>query len=142
MNIVQEINLIRFVEANLGRPFAWGRCDCNILALEMSDTVFGTDLAGKVRGRYENRLGAIRYRLRSPWGSFIGLIREAGFVWARRGFEQTGDLLVVGDPRWEMVHICLGQNALSSFPDEGVRVFPVSSMRSTFYNVWRWPCLQ
>jgi hypothetical protein len=136
----QEIALMRFVQDSIGRPFAWGRCDCNVYALEAIDATHGTDLASLISGRYSTGLGAIRYRKRCPWGSFIGLLAEHGFVEAKKGFEQTGDLLVIPDPRWEMVHVYLGRDAVSVSPDLSVCIFPMASIRHETYLVWRLPC--
>lgn len=140
MHIRNEINLLNFIEASLGRPFVWGQCDCNTFALEALDAAYGTCLAGKIMGQYNTLLGAVRYRKRSPWGSFIALIEEAGFIEAKKGFQQTGDLLIVEDPKWEMVHICLGSIAASAFPDDGVRTFPMAMMADKPYRVWRYAC--
>ena len=140
MKITEEIALVHFIEANRDRPFEWGRCDCNTFALEAMDAAFGTGLAEKIRGHYSTPLGAVRYRRRSAWKSFIAFIEEAGFIEAKKGFEQTGDLLIVADPKWEMVHICLGNRAVSAFPDDGVRCFPMAAMADKPYRVWRRLC--
>ena len=143
MDIKQEITLINFIESNLGRAFAWGECDCNIFVLEAMDAVFGTALAAKIRGRYITERGAIRFRRQSPWGSLITLLQEAGFVEGQKGFEHTGDLLIVEDPgKWEMAHIYLGRMAAAAFPGEGVQQFPLVLMKDKPYSVWRYPCLQ
>lgn len=140
MHISHEIKLINFVEASLGRPFAWGQCDCNTFVLAAMDAVYDTALAAKILGKYSTGLGAIRYRRRSPWGSLIALLREAGFSESSRGFEQIGDILIVADKKWEMSHVCLGNRGMAAFPDEGVQFFPLSSLADQPYTVWRSPC--
>lgn len=140
MHISHEIKLLNFVEANLGRPFAWGECDCNTFALEMIDAVYDTALAAQIRGRYQTERGAIRYRRRSPWGSLINLLREAGFCEVPKGFAQTGDILIVVAPKWEMSHICLGNRAVAAFPGDGVQCFPLAALADEPYTIWRFPC--
>ncbi len=140
MDIKHEILLVNFIEKSLGRPFAWGESDCNIFALETMDAVFGTVLADEIKGRYYTELGAFNFRRRSRWGSFINLLEESGFTKIPKGFEQVGDLLIVEDPRWEMVHVCLGIDAVSSLPGEGIRHFPVSMLKDKPYSVWRFAC--
>ena len=144
MNITHEIRLINYIEANLNRPFAWGECDCNVFALDMIDSVYGTALAAKIRGKYHTALGAIRFRRKSAWGSFIELLKEAGFIEGKKGFERIGDLLIVEDPgKWEMVHIYLGGKSVAAFPENGVMQFPTAMIRDKQYSVWRYlPCLQ
>lgn len=137
MKIEQELQLINFIKANLGRPFVWGECDCNVFALEAMDAVHGTDLAGRIKGKYENELGAIRFRLRSEWGSFEGLLIEAGFVESRKGFEQTGDLLIVDGPGFELVHIYMGKTVVSVPLGMKVHATPVALMKHLEYRVWR-----
>lgn len=142
MDIQHEIKLINYIEANLNRPFAWGECDCNVFALDVIDAVIDTALAGKIKGKYKTERGAIRFRKRSAWGSFIELLKEAGFVQGKKGFEQTGDLLIVEDlGKWEMVHIYLGNKTVAAFPDEGVLQFPTALIKDKPYTVWRYsPC--
>lgn len=142
MDIEKEIRLVNFIRGKLGVPFAWGRCDCNIFALDVVDAVFGTELAIKIRDKYKTKLGAIRFRKRSEWGTFIELLKQQGFIEGKKGFEQIGDLLIVEDPdKWEMVHIYLGKNTVAAFPEEGVLQFPTSMMRDKPYSVWRYsPC--
>lgn len=142
MDIKREIRLMSFIEKNLGRPFAWGECDCNTFALETIDAVFDTAWADLIKGRYYTELGAFTFRRSCRWGDFIsGIIAEAGFIEIQKGFEQTGDLLIVKDPRWEMVHICLGNKLVSSFPGAGVQYFSASVIKDKAYSVWRLPCL-
>lgn len=138
MDIKREIALIDFVKANRGRPFAWGQCDCNTFALEVMDAVHDTDLAAQIQGKYESMLGAFLFRRRVP-GSLINILKASGFVEGKKGFEQTGDLMIVEDPKWEMVHICLGSQAVASFPEYGVMTFPMSELRDKPYSVWRLP---
>jgi hypothetical protein len=138
MDVAREIRLIEYVKANRGRPFAWGQCDCNVFALEAMDAVHDTDLAALMRGRYSSLLGAYLFR-RRRLGSLINILKAAGFVEGQKGFEQTGDLLIVSDPKWEMVHICLGSQAVAAFPEHGVMTFPMRELRHRQYSVWRPP---
>ena len=140
MNAKHEIKLMNFVEKNLGRPFVWGRCDCSTFALEATDAIFDTALVNKIKGKYRTGKGAIKFRRRS-WGSFINLLKEAGFVESQKGFEQTGDMLIVEDEEWERVHVYLGNWACASFPDDGVQLFPMTVMNDKPYKVWRYICL-
>ena len=142
MNIIQEIALINFIETNQGRPFAWGECDCNTFVLEAMDAVFGTALAARVRGQYATEKGAIRFRRKSVQGSLINGLIEEGFIEIPRGFEQTGDILIVEDPdKWEMSHLCLGRTAAAAFPDAGVQQFSLALLKDKPYRVWRCSCL-
>ncbi len=142
MHIRQEIALVRFIEESLGRPFAWGVCDCNTFALEAMDAAYGLDLAAKIRGQYGTLLTAFRFRRNSPWKTFHALLEEQGFCEIPKGLQQTGDLLICEDPKWEMVHVCLGDRAVSAFPGDGVRLFPMAMMADKPYRVWRRPCRQ
>lgn len=143
MNIDQEIRLAQFIEDNLGRPFAWGRCDCNTFVLEAMDVLGGTALADEIRGRYKTARGAIRFRRRSPWGGLITGLQGVGFAEIPRGFEQTGDILIVAEPdKWDMSHLFLGRLAAAAFPEAGVQQFSMTQLRNKPYRVWRSPCLQ
>ena len=140
MNAEHEIKFINFVEKNLGRPFTWGQCDCSTFALEVIDAAFDTALVDKIKGKYRTEKGAIKFRRRS-WGSFVNLLKEAGFVELQRGFEQTGDILIIEDAEWERVHVYLGNWVVASFPDDGVQLFPMTIMNGKPYKVWRYVCL-
>ena len=140
MNAEHEIKLMNFIEKNLGRPFVWGRCDCSTFALEATDAIFDTALVNKIKGKYRTGKGAIKFRRRS-WGSFINLLKEAGFVELQRGFEQTGDMLIVEDAEWERVHVYLDNWVCAPFPDDGVQLFPMTVMNGKPYKVWRYVCL-
>jgi len=140
MNAEHEIKLMNFVEKNLGRPFTWGQCDCSTFALEVIDAAFDTALADKIKGKYRTEKGAIKFRRRS-WGSFVNLLKEAGFVESQRSFEQTGDMLIIEDAEWERVHVCLGNWVCAPFPDDGVQLFPMTVMTDKPYKVWRYVCL-
>jgi len=129
---------IEFANVNLGRPFVWGQCDCNTFALDMMDAMYGTNLAAQIKGKYGSPLQAFLFRRRVP-GSLINILKAAGFEEVKRGFERTGDLLIVADPKWEMVHVCLGAKCVSAFPDQGVQVFPMTELKDKEYTVWRMP---
>lgn len=137
MDIKKELQLINFIKANIGREFQWGVCDCNVFALEAMDAVHGTDMAGKIRGKYENDLGAIRFRLKSEWGSFEGLLKENGFTEGKKGFEQTGDIIIVDGPGFDLVHINLGKNIVSVPLDGKVHMDPRAALKTIDYRVWR-----
>ena len=144
MEFAQEIRLIKFVEEHLGKACSWGFCDCNIFVLSGWDAVFGTRLAEKHKGKYKTAKAAIRYRRRSQWGSLqVLLTKEAGAVEIPRGFEQTGDILIVSDQKWEMSHICIGKNYAAACPDDLVSLAPIAALYGMPYQVWRYPsCLR
>jgi len=141
MNARAEIALVRFVEENLRRPFVWGRRDCNTFVLEALDAACaGTShLAAKIIGQYSTALGAMRYRLRSPWGSLYNLLRDAGCIEIQAGYQQIGDIVIVPDRRWEQAHICLGATVASVDFALGVHIYPIAQLQRP-YSVWRFPC--
>lgn len=144
MEFSQEIRLIKFVEAYLGRACTWGECDCNIFVLLAWDAVFGTNIAIHHRGKYKTSRGAIRYRRRSKWGSLqVLLADEAGAVEIPQGFQQAGDILIVPDDKWEMAHLCIGDKIVSADPDDLVSLAPITALVNIPYQVWRYQsCLQ
>ncbi len=141
MNARAEIALMRFIEENIHQPFIWGRRDCNTFVLEALDACAGTShLASKIIGKYSTALGAMRYRLRSPWGNLYNLLQDAGCIEIQEGFQQIGDIMVVPDHRWEQAHICLGITVASVDFVLGVHIYPIAQLRRPC-SVWRLPCL-
>ena len=138
MEIKKELALIHFIKSNLGRSFAWGRCDCNTFALEMVDAVYGTSLAETVLGKYDGMIEAARFRKESEWGNFQNLLSVNGFTEGKQGFEQIGDLLVVEDEQFELVSIYMGIKSVACVRDIGVQLFPTVLLKEKTYRVWRY----
>jgi len=109
--------LILWARRALGRPFAWGRVDCAILACEAYDVLTGRNLAAQYRGRYSTAGEARRFQRRR-----IDLsegLKAAG-CFAAKPPTRLGDILVAEKDGFLCGHVCLGDFALSAWPDRGV----------------------
>lgn len=137
MDIKSEISLIKFAKANLGRPFEWGKCDCNVLALEAMDAAYGSNLASIIKGKYSNREEAIEFMRNIEWKDWAEFLTEKGFVEGKKGFEQIGDLMIVSLPDYELVHVYMGKAVLSAPLGMSVRMTPYALMKLLAYRVWR-----
>lgn len=137
MDITKELKLINFIAVNLGRPFVWGECDCNVFALEAMDATYGTDLAGIIKGKYANKDEAVEFMRNIRWNDWAEFLSENGYIEGKKGFEQTGDLLIVSLPDYELVHIYMGKNVVSVPLGMVVRLEPYSLMKILKYRAWR-----
>jgi hypothetical protein len=139
VDIAKEIKLINFIKKNIGRPFAWGICDCNVVALEAMDATYGTDLAGIIKGRYSSEAEAIEFMRNIEWKDWAEFLIEKGFIEGKKGFEQTGDLLIVSLPNFDLVHIYMGKSVMAVPLNMNVHTVPYAAMKQLDYRVWRKP---
>ena len=136
MKPAMELKLIGFAEQELKLPFEWGFRDCNTLALRCLDLITGGQYAAAVLGRYDTEKSAQAFQ--ASFGRRIeDVLKEAGAVQVRSGFEQTGDFLVVDDGRWpwQLAHVCIGGKVISAGPETGVEMFKLSQIKP--HTTWR-----
>ena len=114
--------LYEWAEARLGDAFEWGRTDCALLMLEACDIIRGTDDATDYRGRWQTRIGAIRYIAETETPS--DYLRKAGARTVALHFQQAGDILLAQGEAYpdfrDCAHVCLGRRSLTADPEQGV----------------------
>lgn len=109
--------LLLWAQQSLGKSFVWGRVDCAILAFEAYDKLTGRNLAAQYRGRYSTAGEAKRFQRRRI--NLFEVLRAAGCFEAKPP-ARVGDILVASKDGFLCGHVCLGEFALSAWPDKGV----------------------
>lgn len=61
MNLQQRLTMARYIAGAHGTAFEWGNNDCNTFVADMVDMVFGKNTADKIRHKYSNLPGAIKF---------------------------------------------------------------------------------
>ncbi|MDZ4254710.1 MAG: hypothetical protein U1A72_19235 [Sulfuritalea sp.] len=116
-----DVRLARWVDSRRGAVFVWGETDCALLAFEALDAMAGNleTLAGRFRGQWQDRLGALRYQHHHATDARQEL-EKAGCVPIAPGFQQRGDVLVAPRDGFACAHVCTGRMSLAAWPDLGV----------------------
>lgn len=138
MNPVAERHFFKWVQAQRGKPYEWGECDCNTLVLDYLDFRSGDCLSSLIRGKYSDEDSAAVFC--EEFGRTLeDLIKAAGCKQVKRNFQQVGDILLVKSPSkpWHQAHICLGSTCLSVEPGGTVRFYRMRDFPKRF-KVWRW----
>lgn len=91
-------DLSAFLRAMGRATFAWGSCDCSLVAADWCRVRRGVDPAASLRGRYSTALGAMRHvrRLGGFEAMARGLMANAGF--ATTSAPGVGDIGLVEHP--------------------------------------------
>lgn len=89
-----ETRLHEFISARHGKPYAWGKADCLMLAADAVKAVTGKDHARGHRGKYDSHAKAYRYlkqalKVDSPEALLDKLFKEK-----KAGFAGVGDLVL------------------------------------------------
>lgn len=114
------ILLAQWAEQRYRQPFAWGRTDCAMLALEAFDLMTGGALVEKHRGRYSTSAQALRYQRRET--DLPAELQRAGCFRVRDGEAVValhGDILIAERDGFLCGHVCLGKFALSASIEQG-----------------------
>lgn len=93
-----DATLYRLACQHAARPFAWGRSDCLLWALEVVRVLSGRDLAADLRGHYASALQARRllHRLAGAQGLHGLLAARLGPPLPQGTPPQPGDVLLLG----------------------------------------------
>ena len=122
-----DVKLIAWAENLRGSPFEWGVTDCAILCCEAYDIMTGGQLAKQYRGRYANETEAWKFQTQHGIHLKKGLL-AAGCTPVTSNFQQCGDFLLESAGGFMCGHVCLGVQALSARPGEGVNLLPVREL--------------
>jgi len=148
--VLTEKEIIQFADAELKKPFAWGITDCNTIAARFLDLIQNSKqdagaqgivpetpgfYENQILGKYNDMRSAILFQKRFGRTAEDVLI-EAGAVPGAPGFEQTGDFILVDTERWQCCHIYLCGKVLSSGPEKGVAMYPITLLQKP-YRVMR-----
>jgi hypothetical protein len=106
-----ELYLVQILNRAATQPFAWGRNDCNTLALTWVDHLCGTHYLGTVLNSYCCAKSAIQYAQSMP--RWCNGLSELGWHEIPRNEARQGDLAVVEDERFDRVHIVTGRHVVS-----------------------------
>ena len=122
-----DARLTEFARSWLRRPFAWGECDCTVLAANAIDALAGTDLGGRYRGLWWDEKSARRYQ-KEVGDAHAGML-ELGLIEPfsaeanlaeRQAQLIRGDLIMVPFAGFVCAHIAFGALCLSTNPKRAV----------------------
>ena len=122
-----------FALAQVGKPFVWGRMDCNTLAAQALDLATGSSVFDSIYGRYSSLRSALRFQCANPTPRTI--LDRAGAEIVTT--PQDGDFLLSDIGGITACNICLGEFALSADIAKGIQLVPVSEI--PYYQIWRLP---
>jgi len=113
-----ESKLNNFVQSSLGKPFKWGKNDCNVYGLECQDIILGTQYAKRIKGKFKGEKSA--KNLQGKIGNLEQGLKAEGFQVVGKNFEQVGDIILIEIDGFMGGHICLGEMLVSVTFDRGV----------------------
>lgn len=61
MNLQQRLTMAQYIAGSMGTKFEWGNSDCNTFVADMVDRVFDRNTADRIRGKYSNLPGAVKF---------------------------------------------------------------------------------
>lgn len=105
------------IEAARLAPFAWGRHDCALFALDCIDAQTGGQIAARFRGTYDGPLGAAKvFGPAGLLGFAAGIARTEGLVPVGRVFAQRGSITCYRGDLGETLGILYGRQVLAAGP--------------------------
>lgn len=89
-----DVRLVEKIESSIGKPFKWGDFDCCLFAAECYDAMYGTKLAERYRGHYDDALSALKYlRSKGYYNLHDAAVGETGGVDQKSELAQRGDII-------------------------------------------------
>jgi len=117
--------LIEFVELKRNEPFAWGKNDCFLFAMDCVEMLRGEDVAKELRGKYKTMIGAVK--LQAKLESIKWLDRR--FVRHEHiNLTQRGSIVCYQHPTHkpaEALGICVGAEFVAP-GEHGIEFMPLS----------------
>ena len=128
MEIAHQLGL--YLAENRHVPFAWGTHDCNTLVVKWHDTCYGTDYLPRLLGKYNTKMGALRFIRRElnaqDW------FEQAGYK--RVNTPNTGDIMSDGFAAW----IVFGFYAYTIHENGTLTRQPLDGMDAEIWRHERW----
>lgn len=112
----KRLDLIRWSEQQIGKPFEWGQTDCTTLTLEGIKIYYGKEIPITLQWRsFKDALRAYK-----EYGNPADILEVHGFVEIRKNYEQTGDIFLwQGKGYWLLGMVVNGSVLIA---DEGRRI--------------------
>jgi len=119
-----EADLIRWVRAEIGRPFVWGETNCVALAVRCLDAQGGTDILPRHARHMSTERRALAWTRKHGVAGLLQILRAEGLAPVAPAFAQTGDVLLGETADGQIAaHIVVHDRLLSALPEVGVRLF-------------------
>jgi len=113
----QKKRLFKFCKEEYQQPFQWGFNDCNTFIARAIDYIFETTYSTEIVGKYWTQREAMNFQWQN-WGKYSGCAEDKLFeIGAEKidyRFRESGDILIVKNPRWDMAHLLITQNTIIS----------------------------
>lgn len=131
-----DARLTAFARSWLGQAFAWGRCDCTMLAAHAIDAQAGTQLASFYAGLWHDESSARGFQA-SFDGDIESVLRGMGLVDAlapglaledRLQLLMRGDLILARLRGFCCAHAVFGALSLSADPARGIVWCPTAEL--------------
>lgn len=123
--------LMAFAQAEMGRPFIWGKTNCVALALRALDAQCAdSTLWHRWQRRMTSPARVAAFLRQHDFDACTALLGQAGLTLIDPAYAQPGDLLLYSTPEWAFAAgVNLGHaGVLSSTPERGVALWPRAAM--------------
>lgn len=109
------------IRKSLSKPFVWGEHDCCLFACDVVKALTGEDMAHDFRGKYTNKLEAVRVIKEFAGGGLAELAAkraaESGLKEAPIPFAGRGDVVLVDNNGHDALGIVMDGRAVCAGPD-------------------------
>lgn len=117
--------LTDYINANLNRPFEWGKCDCVTFAIGAIEAMIGREVE-KPDLTYSTREQAIEFS--KVWSLEAGMREQLGAYDIQRNFHQPGDIAIVRRDNLERTLVVFDRRAYAPEFNGVVTVYKVQDL--------------
>jgi len=110
--------LSRYIDQHFDAPFKWGVLDCATFAVGAMEAMVGGDV-GAPDFKYKDQKSALRFNKKHS--VIQGMITNLGAYVVTKGYETTGDIVVVQHDGFECCHVISGKRCYGPAIDDKVR---------------------
>lgn len=135
-----EIELITYVQTQIGRPFEYGINDCPLFVLGAIDIMKGTNLRSEMTGQWTDQKTAWKYAKKN--GDICDHLKKYSFTSVDFKYMQTGDIVVMEQKlahqkKWRSVGVCVGATVAIVTDTKGVEIVKIKDVPN-MTEVMRW----
>ncbi len=112
------------VQQQLNQPFRWGRVDCALWVADVCLALTGADLLIELR-KPKRRTAWAALRALRQLGGAAQVMWRAGLPPVAPALASRGDLVLIGQGRWPVLGVCLGDEAMAPGA-EGLECVPMA----------------
>ena len=114
--------LTDYINANLGKPFEWGKLDCVTFAIGAIEAMIGREV-DKPEFSYATPKEALRFS--KNWSLEAGMIEQLGAYEVPFRFHQPGDILMTVEDGIPRTYLVFDRRVYSPVPDGVLQAFNI-----------------